>query len=111
MVRQDISKPGQSAGYLVFGASPANGFALEWDSNGDGRIDKRTVLDGYTNWPCWLKLQRQGSKFTGYSSKDGVHWTKIGEADVPGAEGDLDVGVFAHRDSARFVDFKVVRMP
>jgi hypothetical protein len=30
---------------------------------------------------------------------------------VPGAEGDLDVGVFAHRDSAWFVDFKVVRMP
>ena len=72
MVRKDISKPGQSPGYLVLGASPANGFALEWDSDGDGRIDKRTVLDGYTNWPCWLKLQRQGSKFTGYSSKDGA---------------------------------------
>jgi hypothetical protein len=111
MVRQDISKPGQSPGYLVFGASPANGFALEWDSDGDGRIDKRTVLDGYTNWPCWLKLQRQGSKFTGYSSKDGANWSKIGEADVPGAAGPLDVGVFAHRSSARFMDFKVVKVP
>jgi hypothetical protein len=111
MVRKDISKPGQSPGYLVLGASPANGFALEWDSNGDGRIDKRTVLDGYTNWPCWLKLQRQGSKFIGYSSKDGVNWSKIGEADVAGAEGPLDVGVFAHRSSARFMDFKVVKVP
>jgi hypothetical protein len=111
MVRKDISKPGQSAGYLVLGASPSNGFALEWDSNGDGSIDKRTVLDGYTNWPCWLKLQRQGSKFIGYSSKDGGNWSKIGEADVPGADGALDVGVFAHRDSARFMDFKVVKMP
>ena len=111
MVRQDISKPGQSPGYLVFGASPANGFALEWDSDGDGRIDKRTALDGYTNWPCWLKLERQGSKFTGYSSKDGVNWSKIGEAEVPGADRPLDVGVFAHRSSARFMDFKVVKTP
>jgi hypothetical protein len=111
MVRKDIAKPGQSPGYLVLGASPANGFALEWDSDGDGRIDKRTVLDGYTNWPCWLKLQRQGSKFTGYSSKDGTTWNKVGEADVPGAAGPLDVGVFAHRSSARFLDFKVGKVP
>jgi hypothetical protein len=109
MVRKDISKPGQSPGYLVLGASPANGFSLEWDSDGDGRIDKRTELDGYTNWPCWLKLQRQGARFTGYSSKDGKTWTKIGEAEVPGSDGPLDIGVFAHRSSARFMDFQVVR--
>ncbi len=109
MVRKDISKPGQSPGYLVLGASPSNGFALEWDSNGDGRIDKRTVLDGYTNWPCWLKLQRQGARFTGYSSKDGKNWSEVGEADVAGAEGALDIGVFTHRSSARFLDFRVIR--
>jgi Pectate lyase superfamily protein len=111
MVRKDISKPGQSAGYLVLGASPANGFALEWDSNSDGSIDKRTELDGYTDWPCWLKLERHASKFIGYSSKDGANWSKIGEADVPGADGALDIGVFAHRDSARFMDFKVTKTP
>jgi len=33
----------------------------------------------------------------------------IGEADVPGADGPLDIGVFAHRSSARFLDFKVVQ--
>ncbi len=111
MVRKDISKPGQSPGYLVLGASPANGFALEWDSNSDGSIDKRTELDGYTDWPCWLKLTRHGSKFIGYSSKDGVNWNKVGEADVQGADGVLDVGVFAHRDSARFMDFQVTKTP
>jgi hypothetical protein len=109
IVRKDISKPGQSPGYLVLGASPSNGSALEWDSDGDGRIDKRTVLDGYTDWPCWLKLQRQGTRFTGFSSRDGSNWSKIGEAEVPGADGPLDVGVFAHRSSARFLDFKVVQ--
>jgi hypothetical protein len=109
IVRKDISKPGQSPGYLVLGASPSNGSALEWDSDGDGRIDKRTVLEGYTDWPCWLKLQRQGTRFTGFSSRDGSNWSKIGEAEVPGADGPLDVGVFAHRSSARFLDFKVVQ--
>ena len=109
LVRKDITKPGQSPGYLIFGASPSNGSSLEWDSDGDGRIDKRTVLDGYTDWPCWLKLQRQGTRFIGYSSKDGNTWSKIGEADVPGADGPLDVGVFAHRSSARFLDFKVIQ--
>jgi len=111
MVRKDISKPGQAPGYLILGASPANGFALEWDSDGDGRIDRRTALDGYTNWPCWIKLERHGAKFTGYSSKDGVAWTKVGEAGVPGADGPLDVGVFAHRSSARFMDFQVTKLP
>jgi len=111
MVRKDIAKPGQSTGYLVLGASPANGFSMEWDSDGDGRIDKRSELDGYTNWPCWLKLERQGGKFIGYSSKDGTNWVKVGEAEVAGADGPLDVGLFAHRSSARFTDFKVVKVP
>ncbi len=111
MVRKDISKPGESPGYIVLGASPANGYSLEWDSNRDGRIDSRTTLDGYTNWPCWLKLERRGSQFIGYSSKDGDHWSKIGEADVSGADGPLDVGVFAHRSSARFMDLRVVKTP
>ena len=109
IVRRDIAKPGQSTGYLVLGVSPSNGASLEWDSNGDGRIDKRTELDGYSNWPCWLKLQRERDRFTGYSSKDGSTWSKVGEAQVPGAEGALDAGVFAHRSSARFLDFRVVQ--
>lgn len=108
MVRKDISKPGQSPGYLVLGASPANGSSLEWDSDSNGVVDKRTELDGYSDWPCWLKLERKGSHFTGYSSRDGATWSKIGEADVLGADGALDIGVFAHRSSARFLGFKVI---
>jgi hypothetical protein len=108
IVRRDIAKVGQSPGYVVLGASPSNGISLEWDSDGDGRIDQRTALDGYTHWPCWLKIERRGSRFTGYSSKDGSNWSRIGEADVTEADGSLDVGVFAHRSSARFLDFRVV---
>jgi hypothetical protein len=80
---------------------------MEWDSDGDGRIDKHTEFDGYTLWPHWLKLERQGSKFVGYQSADGVSWTKVGEAEVPGADARLDAGMFAHLSSARFGDFKI----
>jgi hypothetical protein len=107
VVRNDISKPGQSAGYLVLGSSPANGPSLEWDSDGDGRIDKYTVLDGYTVWPHWLKLERRGARFTGFHSPDGQTWNKVGEAEASGADQLLDAGVFTHRNSARFEGFRV----
>ena len=53
MVRQDISKPGQSPGYLVLGASPANGycagvgFRRRWphrQADGPGWIYQLAVL-------------------------------------------------------------------
>ncbi len=107
IVRNDISKPGQSTGYLILGASPANGHSLEWDSDGDGRIDKRTELDGYTLWPHWLKLERRGARFIGYYGADGANWTKVGEVELPGADGALDAGLFAHQSSARFQGLQV----
>jgi hypothetical protein len=107
MVRNNISKAGQSAGYLILGSSPSNGSSLEWDSDGDGRIDKYTTLDGYTLWPHWLKLERQGNKFTGYSSTDGSAWSRIGEADAVAAEERLDAGIFTHRSSARFTGLRI----
>ncbi len=107
MVRNDISQPGKSPGYVVLGCSPANGPSLEWDSNGDGRIDKYTVLDGYTNWPNWLKLERHGSTYIGYYSSDGTNWTKVGEVEAPGSADLQDVGIFAQTSSARFTDLKL----
>jgi hypothetical protein len=102
MVRNDISSPGQSAGYLILGSSPSAGTYLEWDAAGAGLLNKHTEFEGYTLWPHWLKLERRGNNFTGYTSAGGVHWTKIGEATVPATNDMLDVGVFAFCDSARF---------
>lgn len=107
MVRNDIARPGESTGYLILASSPANGAALEWDSDGDGRIDSRTELDGYTLWPHWLRLQRKGERFTGYTSPDGRQWTKVGEAPVLKADERLDAGVFVHLRSARFSGLKI----
>lgn len=36
-------------------------------------------LTGY----CWLRLQRKGNKFFGYSSYDGKTWTEAGSVSVP----------------------------
>ncbi|MGC8743825.1 MAG: lamin tail domain-containing protein [Verrucomicrobiia bacterium] len=36
------------------------------------------------NYPyCWLRLKRQGTTFTGYSSFDGNVWIKLGQKDIP----------------------------
>jgi hypothetical protein len=107
MARRNITKPDQSAGYLVLGSSPAAGSYLEWDSDGNGRLDHHTEFEGYTLWPHWLKLERRGSLFTGYSSTDGATWIKLGAAEVPGTEDALDVGMFAYRSSARFEVFRI----
>jgi hypothetical protein len=111
MVRNDIAKPGESNGYLILAASPSNGYCMEWDSNGAGRLNKHTEFDGYTYWPGWLKLERHGSHFTGYSSRDNVNWTKVGEVEISGADERLDVGLFAHGSSARFDHFTISAQP
>ena len=107
MVRSDISKPGQPGGYVVLGSSPAAGSYLEWATDGSGQLNKHTEFEGHTLWPHWLKLERQGSKFTGYSSSNGVQWIRVGEADVPAAKDMLDAGMFVFRTGAQFEDFTI----
>jgi len=105
--RNDLAAPGKSTGYVALVASGANGWSLEWDSDGDGRIDRYTELDGYTAWPHWLKLERRGQHFTGYASKDGRNWNRIGEADVPTAAPTQDVGLLATSAKVRFLDVRI----
>lgn len=73
------------------------------------RLTSHSEFDGYTIWPHWLKLERQSSSFTGYSSTNGTDWVFIGRAELPGATSPLDAGMFAFRTSARFADFKIQR--
>ncbi len=107
IVRSDITQPGRAPGYVILSSSPANGSYLEWDAGGKGILDRHTEFDGYSIWPHWLKLERHGSQFIGYESEDGSQWRKIGEADVFGAAGSLDAGMFAFRSSARFENFSI----
>jgi hypothetical protein len=107
MVRDRIDQPGKPDAYVILGSSPAAGTYLEWAGHGSGVLDKHAEAEGFTIWPHWLKLQRQGRRFIASSSTDNVHWTQVGQCDVPDATGTLDVGMFAFRSSGRFTEFAV----
>lgn len=107
IVRGKIDQPGQPGPYLILGSSPAAGTYLDWATPGSGVIDKHAEVEGFTVWPHWLKLERQGSKFTGYSSIDNQHWTRVGEAELPDASGPLDAGMIAFRTSNLFTGFSI----
>ncbi len=109
IVRSDVTQPGRAPGYAILSSSPADGSYLEWDASGKGLLDRHTEFDGYTVWPHWLKLERHRSHLIGYEGDDGIHWRKVGEADVVGAAGSLDAGMFAFRSSARFENFSIER--
>jgi hypothetical protein len=66
MVRKDISKPGSIGGYVILGSSPAAGSYLEWSTDDSGRLNKHTEFEGFSLWPHWFKLERHGTRFTGY---------------------------------------------
>jgi hypothetical protein len=101
VVRNDLEQPGSAPGYLIVAASPAAGVSMEWDANGDGLLDRHTPFDGNTTWPVWLRLERHGSRFTGYFNGDGEHWTRLAEVDLA-APANLDAGMIAYRSSALF---------
>jgi len=107
MVRNAIDQAGSAAGYVVLLVSPDHGYALQWDSNGDGFLDRSIEL-GTTLYPSWLRLVRDGDAFTGYYSTDGNTWNLVGSATIATAAKSQDVGLFmtAHNAGAQGeVDF------
>jgi hypothetical protein len=95
MIRDDISRPGRAAGYVVLAVKPVNGFLLLWDADGDGLVESVARAEtGTTPYPAWLRLERDGTTYTGAYSTDGVTWITIGRAVVPQAAALQDAGVF-----------------
>lgn len=45
--------------------------------------------------PRWLRLTRDGDLITGFESADGVQWTQVGTARLPGLPATAQVGLFA----------------
>jgi ABC-type transport system involved in multi-copper enzyme maturation permease subunit len=45
--------------------------------------------------PRWLRLTRSGDTVTGYDSADGVEWTRVGTATLPGLPATVQAGLFA----------------
>jgi hypothetical protein len=107
MVRNDMTQPGASTGYVVMAASICNGWALEWDANEDGKLEGHTEFAGYTQSPSWLKLEKHGTTFSGAYSLDGSTWTQVGSVTLPSAAPAQDVGVFASRGMACFEGWRI----
>ncbi|TQJ12198.1 right-handed parallel beta-helix repeat-containing protein [Kribbella jejuensis] len=96
MVRNDLTKPGSSAGYAVVAATARNGVTFEWDSNGDGYLDTdaRATVDSYR--PVWVKLTRSGTSFSASYSYDGQNYVPIGApVTLPSAAAQQDAGIFS----------------
>nr|WP_235215737.1 NEW3 domain-containing protein [Phaeacidiphilus oryzae] len=101
MVRNDVTKPGSAAGYVILVATPGDGYALQWDSDGNGQLDQNINVNqgagtgvGSTVYPVWLRLTRSGDSYTGAYSTDGTNWTTIGTATAPGAAANQDTALF-----------------
>ncbi|MER6274385.1 NEW3 domain-containing protein [Streptomyces sp900105755] len=92
MVRNDITQPNTSPGYLALVATPANGYLLDWDSDGNGTLDSQDST-GSATYPSWLKLVRHGTTYSGYYSTDDATWNLVGTVTVPTAAATQDVGL------------------
>ncbi len=95
MVRNDISASGSSTGYAIIAYSP-NYWEFKADSDDNGYLNMGTPTEEKGTCPCWVKMVKEGTKFTGYYSTDGTNWKIVGNATLNSASASQDVGIFAH---------------
>lgn len=62
--------------YVLLAATPENGVRFQYNFNGESGNAPFT----YPN--AWLKLERQGDVFKGYTSANGTDWTLVGQTTV-----------------------------
>ncbi|WP_349425963.1 NEW3 domain-containing protein [Microbacterium sp. LWS13-1.2] len=77
VVRDDLTKPRQSLGYLALVVTPSNGITYNYDANGDGLLDKSWQIRN-VKAPVWLRLTRTGSSVSATYSIDGATWAAVG---------------------------------
>ena len=127
MVRNDISQPAKSPGYVVLYRRPKYAGSIDWrgDLDGDGLTDVISFAHGIQGrtFPMWLKIEKTGKSFIGYSSRDGSLWQKAqiqttaimeGKYEIPFTNEIQDVGMYVNDVSAtdsmsraEFQDFKI----
>ncbi len=107
MVKNDITKHGQSAGYSVVSVTPAKGFYFKWDDDNNGMLNKAKRV-GTSAYPCWLKLvkEKDGSDytFTAFYSDDLTDpdpWVLIKSTVVPNTTAIQDIGLFVSSNRSR----------
>ena len=125
--RNDITQPAKSPGYAVLYRRPKYGGSIDWcgDLDGDGLTDVISFGHGVQaqTFPLWLKIEKVGKSFIGYSSRDGSLWEKAqiqqsaimeGKYEIPFAAENQGIGIYANEQSAsdvmscvEFQDFKI----
>ncbi|WP_424000264.1 NEW3 domain-containing protein [Haloarcula salina] len=111
-IRNDITGAGESPGYVAMVAMP-NRVEFEWDSDGNGYLDSATNVETSPTYPCWVKLEKDGTSFVGSYSTDGSNWTEIGSATVDTANDTQDAGMVvcsvseSSLNEARFGEFDI----
>ncbi|WP_152189228.1 ThuA domain-containing protein [Georgenia satyanarayanai] len=102
IVRNDITAPGQSAGYAALGIRPSGGFEWLRSANGNGQLNASTGA-GSTAYPAWMRIVRDGDQYTAFHSTNGEDFAQIGQpVTLPGAASVQDLGLFvtAHHATA-----------
>ena len=127
MVRNDITQPAKSPGYAALYRRQKYGGGIDWldDLDGDGLTDVISYGHGVQaqTFPLWLKIEKVGTSFIGYSSRDGSLWEKAqiqqtaimeGKYEIPFADNNQGVGIYANEQSAtnilnrvEFQEFKI----
>ncbi|TKK91569.1 right-handed parallel beta-helix repeat-containing protein [Herbidospora galbida] len=113
VLRNDLTGSAASPGYAAVVATPGNGVAFQWDANGNGYLDSFSGASGVTA-PVWVRLVRTDNQVSGYYSKNGTTWTKVGPTvTLPGIAEKQDAGLIATSHAANvtgqfnFKDFSV----
>jgi ABC-type transport system involved in multi-copper enzyme maturation permease subunit len=90
IIIKQSTKPGSA--YAALMVTGSNGVRMQYNYTQDTAGMRGNVSAVH---PRWLRLTRSGDTITGYDSADGVHWTRVGTAQLTGLPATVQVGMFA----------------
>lgn len=115
MIRNDISQPTISTGYVFQAVTSSNGYAFQRDSTGNGFLNQNTAVASRV-LPSYLRVTKSGQTFTGfYSTTSPNSWTTINSATLTTANSIQDIGLSstshagATLDTVLFDNFTIQR--
>lgn len=93
MIRNDMTQPTTSTGYVFNVRTPDNGYAFQRDENDNGYLDANSATDSSVS-PSYLRLIKNGTIFTAYYSKTTINsWTSINSRTMSSANTNQDIGI------------------
>ncbi len=90
IIVKQSTKPGSA--YAAMMVTGSNGVRMQYNYTQDAAGMPGKVSAAH---PRLLRLTRSGDTITGLDSADGVHWTRVGTAQLTGLPATVQVGMFA----------------